>query len=1602
MSRVIPSSAFLAALLCVVASHLFLFPPRYAVSAMSLNRRVEPRPPSSSACTGTSGSIDPCTVTVNRPVGASRDSVLLDVHNGTRISVNDGLSCARSGVVSSCSVSPTSLTVAAGDEGFFYLIYNISSAEGMGTATATSIGFNGTLTSTVNVSTKKSPVVTPKGQALAKQPSTNYTQQFVVQNPSATSTTFDLSPGCSSTVTCGTTTPASPLTMVAGATDTVSVAYTTGSTGDSGIVTLRVAESGEPAVHDSGYVTSTFGYLRVSTAPTNNDDQDMARCGSMCFTGTYTKSTVPYISMDAPRSITVAYHGDRMAVRPFIAVDASLHAESPTLQQYWLQAKINWGAGWTNVTFLNGEQTLHFAPPATPTQSVRLAGQFDASSHATGAYPLQILVTAQYPTRAETFVDSTQHVLVINERNSNVAKGWEIAGVQHLGIQADGAALITDGSGSATYFAHCGSSCFTTPQGDFSQVKVTGTGGSTVYTRSYPDGSKMLFNNVGEAIAQIGRFPDTVSFAYDSLGRLVGVMDALHHSTGLYYGTFGLDSIKEPGLKPGSTGRVTKFTVGTDSTLQTITDPDAVNTKLRYDGRFRLSMIIDRRGDTTTYTYRTDSSWKLASIASPNVPTDIGGGSTSLQRPTQTFTPWQIASVPTALTATTPAMPVLTDSVHGTVTDPAGHTTHFTVDHWGQPLRTSGPLGVVTTITRSGLFAVRTVGPTGAVDSAAYNSSGLQVYNKPAGQSATTITYGALGMPTQIAVPGQPTETFKYGKYGADSLVSFVGADSSMHYYVDARGRDTMMVDFSGHTTTMHFDATFGNLDSTTAPGDRWIKKVFDRYGRDSLRMANGVPADTTTYDMMNRATRTAVPGLGAATNSYDAMFQTRVKDPKGNVYRVGVDALGRVTKRFDPADTLNRFTSYRYNLDGLLTSFTDRRGQRVDFAYDSLHRKLAKTGTGVVADSFSYNPTGTVTVGWNVTSRDSIFTNSIGLTDSVVTWVEPANKRFRRFYHRVSGTTLVDSIRLATTSPIVFADRGYTWNTGTGLLSKIGSTAPQANSAVPTYTNDLLDSTITWAGAVIDSLAYTSRHELDRSKFNVAAIDDQLERRYGYADSLGHLTDVSRPNGAAGELHDYFYNSAGELTGERVDSLEDGISCAFVLGSDDGYTCIPIQDFVRLHAFGFKYDSAGNRLESRDSVPNAVQIGTYTTGNRLTAWDGATYTRDLDGNDSIKTVGTQVTTYNWSADGRLASVTVGTVKLIYTYDAFGQLIQRSRSINGAPAVLERQFLWDQGQLLAELDSSATHRIAEYEYWPGTDQPYALFTGADSITATRFFAQDAMNNVTGVFTTTGVAQSLVYNAFGVVDSSHSSFGTLADTSRLRWKGLLYEGDSTRLYYVRNRWYDPRAGRFLSEDPSGLQGGLNVYVYGGDDPIGALDPDGLSEEDENSCTVVQLTIVDSANGTTTSTTLRLCSGDGSVIGQILNYAAKQGVGDGSASWGGGVFATTDVIGATPINGNPSCSSVRFIGNAGEIAVQTSPAGRIMWGIDIYDPSGYAGFWLAIDYINGKHVNEYLRPYPPHGSMPASKAPSGAIFSLEVLGIDKFGREYESVPNACVVP
>ncbi|WP_321959581.1 RHS repeat-associated core domain-containing protein, partial [Burkholderia cenocepacia] len=85
-----------------------------------------------------------------------------------------------------------------------------------------------------------------------------------------------------------------------------------------------------------------------------------------------------------------------------------------------------------------------------------------------------------------------------------------------------------------------------------------------------------------------------------------------------------------------------------------------------------------------------------------------------------------------------------------------------------------------------------------------------------------------------------------------------------------------------------------------------------------------------------------------------------------------------------------------------------------------------------------------------------------------------------------------------------------------------------------------------------------------------------------------------------------------------------------------------------------------------------------------------------------------------------------------------------------------------------------------------------------------------------------------YKAWGkareVIARASKAAGIVA-RSLLRFQGQHFD-DETGLHYNRNRYYDPVLGRFISRDPIGLAGGINVYQYA---PNGTewIDPLGLA-------------------------------------------------------------------------------------------------------------------------------------------------------------------------------
>jgi RHS repeat-associated protein len=87
-----------------------------------------------------------------------------------------------------------------------------------------------------------------------------------------------------------------------------------------------------------------------------------------------------------------------------------------------------------------------------------------------------------------------------------------------------------------------------------------------------------------------------------------------------------------------------------------------------------------------------------------------------------------------------------------------------------------------------------------------------------------------------------------------------------------------------------------------------------------------------------------------------------------------------------------------------------------------------------------------------------------------------------------------------------------------------------------------------------------------------------------------------------------------------------------------------------------------------------------------------------------------------------------------------------------------------------------------------------------------------------------------YEAFGKASISADPDGSIPTvdpgiTFNIRFPGQYYDAESG-LHYNRFRYYEASVGRYISGDPIGQRGGLNLYSYVFNDPINRLDPLGL--------------------------------------------------------------------------------------------------------------------------------------------------------------------------------
>ena len=181
--------------------------------------------------------------------------------------------------------------------------------------------------------------------------------------------------------------------------------------------------------------------------------------------------------------------------------------------------------------------------------------------------------------------------------------------------------------------------------------------------------------------------------------------------------------------------------------------------------------------------------------------------------------------------------------------------------------------------------------------------------------------------------------------------------------------------------------------------------------------------------------------------------------------------------------------------------------------------------------------------------------------------------------------------------------------------------------------------------------------------------------------------------------------------------------------------------------------------------------------------------------------------------DGRTAT---------YTYDPFGRRIKKQV---GSEVTI---FVYADEGLIGEYTQTGTV-TKTYGWRPGgiwgTNPVFMQENGQY-----YFYHNDHLGTPQTMTDAAGdIVWEATYDAFGKANIDPDS----TIVNNLRFPGQYFDQE-TGLHYNWHRYYDPGTGRYISADPIGLRGGLNLFAYVQGNPLTRIDSLGLCPNLSRDC------------------------------------------------------------------------------------------------------------------------------------------------------------------------
>ena len=731
------------------------------------------------------------------------------------------------------------------------------------------------------------------------------------------------------------------------------------------------------------------------------------------------------------------------------------------------------------------------------------------------------------------------------------------------------------------------------------------------------------------------------------------------------------------------------------------------------------------------------------------------------------------------------------------IADALGTSLSFSgYNNLGLPAQSTDRYGVVTTYIYDAFGnktqETRTSGTDVVTTKWRYDGSGRVSQEIAPDGRALTLDYDDAGRLAQESVgestidveppPGDTISQKSLTKYTYNSASDIVSTEiqrdvSIRHVDYDDSGRPhyTTTVETLGSVSRFKEYDELGHLKALRGNSGQFVQFSRDEDGNVIKRSEAPGIDNNFSYDDQNRVTGFVSPEGETSIFAYDIGGRVKtISDPRGHVTKFDYDGFGQLWRLENPDSGISTYT---YDASGRRTGWTKADGTAIAWTYDALDRPVTQQ-SGSLLENITYdactNGLGRICQFSDQSGSTSISYNLAGQVTRRAVVVDGASIGVTYEYDKFGRMT-----------KLVYPDGKFaTFQYSDGALRSVSLSSGAASQVLVDHLRYQPFGPLL-AGRLGNGLLFESNHDEDGRMISAELVDpdtgSELQKRSYSYDTQNRL--ISQFDPAASPTTQVFsYDREGRLA---------------AVGRSDNVDST------------FSYDAVGNRITSSGTGLTNQVFQYSSSSNRLLQDSNRLWVTNSNGDVTGYTdANLNAVGVSYDPLGRISSTSRASLTTAYKYNMLGQRVFKSGPYGNVTYVYDND-----GSLLSEYSAAG----AWTNYIRVEGRLVAVSRGSQI-----YFAQ--VDHLGRPEILTDSQRSIVWKARNLPFDREVIVDQIGGLN-IGYPGQYFDVE-TGLWYNYHRYYDPTIGRYLQSDRIALLGGINPYVYAGNDPIDLVDPLGL--------------------------------------------------------------------------------------------------------------------------------------------------------------------------------